>query len=116
MRKTILALGLALVLLLPQVAETGALSRSEDAIWRASQRWDVNYWWLRRVSVCESGLNPWAYNRWSGAAGLFQFLPSTYWSHAYSIGERSNYWNPYAAANVAAYMFRIGQSGQWACR
>ena len=116
MRKTLVALGLALVLLLPHAAGAGAMSSSEAAIWSASQHWGVNYYWLRRVAVCESGLNPGAYNRSSGAAGLFQFMPATFWSHAGRIGEQRTYWDPFAAANVAAYLFRIGQSGQWSCR
>ena len=86
-----------------------------DAIATAAARWGVSYDWLLRVATCESGLNPGAYNP-SGASGLFQFMPSTYWYFAGRIGETRSYWDPYGASNVAAYMFSIGQSYQWTCR
>lgn len=86
-----------------------------DAIAAAAARWGVSYYWLLRVATCESGLNPNAYNP-SGASGLFQFMPSTYWYFAGRIGETRSYWDPYGAANVAAYMFSIGQAYQWTCR
>lgn len=85
------------------------------AISTASARWGVSYGWLVRVATCESGLNPSAYNP-SGASGLFQFMPGTYWLYASRIGETRSYWDAYGAANVAAYMFSIGQSYQWTCR
>ncbi len=85
------------------------------AIATASARWGVSYGWLVRVATCESGLNPSAYNP-SGASGLFQFMPGTYWLYASRIGETRSYWDAYGAANVAAYMFSIGQSYQWTCR
>ncbi len=90
-------------------------SDSTAAISAASARWGVSYWWLLRVASCESGLNPGAYNR-SGASGLFQFMPGTYWSYAALIGEGRSYWNPYASANVAAYMFSRGLAYEWSCR
>lgn len=85
------------------------------AIAWAAARWGVSYSWLLGVAECESGLNPNAYNP-SGASGLFQFMPGTYWTYAARIGETRSYWNAYGAADVAAYMFSIGQSYQWTCR
>lgn len=86
-----------------------------DAIAWAANRWGVSYSWLLGVAECESGLNPSAYNP-SGASGLFQFMPGTYWTYAARIGETRSYWDAWGAANVAAYMFSIGQSYQWTCR
>jgi soluble lytic murein transglycosylase-like protein len=59
-------------------------------------------------------MQPYAYNP-SGASGLAQFMPGTYWAYAARIGERRSYWNPYAAANVMAFMFSRGQAYQWSC-
>ena len=85
-----------------------------DAIYQASQRWSVNYWYLVRLATCESTLNPGAYNP-SGASGLFQFMPSTYYAYGSRIGEGRSLWNAYGSANVAAYMISIGQARQWTC-
>lgn len=92
---------------------TGGDARA--AISAASARWHVSYGWLLRVASCESGLNPYAQNP-SGASGLFQFMPSTYYAYAARIGETGSIWNAYSNANVAGYMFSIGQSYQWTCR
>jgi len=86
-----------------------------DAIAQAANRWGVSYGWLLRVATCESGLNPSAQNP-SGASGLFQFMPGTYFLYASQIGETRSYWDAYASANVAAYMFSRGLSYQWSCR
>lgn len=83
-------------------------------IWYYGRRWGVSYFWLLRVAECESGLNASAYNA-SGASGLFQFMPGTFYSYARQIGEWRSLWNPAAAANVAAYMFSRGQAYQWSC-
>ena len=71
---------------------------------------------LLRVAYCESRFNPGAYNA-SGASGLFQFLPSTWAANSVRAGfGGASVWDPVASANVAAYMFRLGQSGQWVCK
>jgi resuscitation-promoting factor RpfB len=71
---------------------------------------------LVRVAYCESRFNPGAYNA-SGASGLFQFLPSTWAANSVRAGfGGASVWDPVASANVAAYMFSLGQSGQWVCK
>lgn len=88
----------------------------QASIAAAATRWHVAYDWLLRVATCESGLNPAAYNSSSGASGLFQFMPGTFALYATRIGETGSIWSADASANVAAYMFSIGQAIQWACR
>jgi soluble lytic murein transglycosylase-like protein len=64
------------------------------------------------IARCESGLNPQAYNRSSGASGLFQFLPGTWRTTpfaSYSI------FDPWASANAAAWMWSQGRRGEWVC-
>jgi uncharacterized protein YabE (DUF348 family) len=72
---------------------------------------------LVRVAYCESRFNPGAYNASSGASGLFQFLPSTWAANSVRAGYAgASVFDPVASANVAAYMFAMGQSGQWVCK
>ena len=87
-------------------------SRTEIAniIRAAAARYGVNQDQLLRVAMCESGLNPNAQNR-SGASGLFQFKPPTFYGHG-----GHNIWDPYDQADVAARMFSQGLSSQWTCR
>jgi soluble lytic murein transglycosylase-like protein len=92
---------------------TFSASDSVAAIAEAAARWGVSESWLMSVARCESGLNPYAFNGYN--AGLFQFAPGTYWEFAGRIGETRSYWNPYGAANVAAFMFHEGLSYEWAC-
>ena len=66
---------------------------------------------LMRVASCESGLNPGAHNRWSGASGLFQFMPSTFYAHG-----GHNIWSAGEQADIAAAMFAAGWSYEWSCR
>jgi hypothetical protein len=68
--------------------------------------------WALRVARCESGYNPRAYNPSSGASGLFQFLPSTWYSHFPSW----NIWDPYAQARAARIFYDNGWQSQWTCR
>ncbi|HEV8207518.1 MAG TPA: G5 domain-containing protein [Acidimicrobiia bacterium] len=71
---------------------------------------------LLRVAYCESRFNPGAYNA-SGAAGLFQFMPSTWAANSARAGYAgASVFDPVASANVAAWMFARGQAFQWVCR
>lgn len=88
----------------------------------------VKYWpadlvpWALAIIECESGFDPWAKNPTSTAAGLFQFLRSTwdkgpapalglpaYWTGAPYVAE----WNVQAAAWLYA---NWGGTSQWSCK
>jgi peptidoglycan hydrolase CwlO-like protein len=64
-----------------------------------------------RVARCESGLNPHAYDAGSGASGLFQFMPSTFYGNG-----GHDIWDATDQSNIAAKMFSEGKSGEWSCK
>lgn len=70
---------------------------------------------LWRKARCETGgtFSARAHNASSGAAGLFQFLPSTWASTPYA---RFSVWSPYASALAAGWMHQAGRGGEWTCR
>ncbi len=68
--------------------------------------------WALRVANCESHYNPLAVNRSSGAAGLFQFMPSTW--NANFPGQ--NIWDPYAQARGALVFYNAGRQSAWTCK
>lgn len=80
-------------------------------IWAAAEKYNVSYSWLLGVAQCESGLNPLAVNRSSGASGLFQFMPATFHGHG-----GTDIWDPVQQSNIAADMFSMGESGEWVCK
>src|SRR5579864_2121707 len=67
--------------------------------------------WALRVAKCESGYNPLAVNRSSGASGLFQFMPSPW--NANVPGQ--NIWDPYAQARGALVFYNAGRQSAWTC-
>jgi len=69
--------------------------------------------WALRVAACESGYNPYAVNRSSGAAGLFQFMPST-WAHS-PLAAQSPF-DPVANSQAAAWLLARSGAGQWVCQ
>lgn len=71
--------------------------------------------WALRVAKCESGYNPNAVNRYSGASGLFQFMPST-WTHTPFGGQ--SVFDPVANAEAAAWYYNAtGRTGgPWSCK
>jgi hypothetical protein len=71
--------------------------------------------WAWRVSWCESRHNVWAYNRWSGASGLFQFIPSTWMATPQGRAGLSPF-DPYANAAAAAWLYHTGGPRHWSCR
>lgn len=69
--------------------------------------------WALRVAHCESTDKPNASNRSSGAAGLFQFLPSTWARSPYASVSP---FDPDAKARAAARLYRLSDPGNWECR
>jgi soluble lytic murein transglycosylase-like protein len=71
---------------------------------------------LRRIAWCESKFFPGAYNRSSGASGVFQFVPQT-WAWTSRAAGWAGYSPFHAAANVfcAAYLYRVGGPRHWVC-
>ena len=82
----------------------------------AAAKYDVDPETLLRVAYCESRYDPLAYNSVLGASGLFQIIPGTWRVNSVPAGNAgASVWDPVANANVAAWMFSTGKSGQWAC-
>jgi hypothetical protein len=69
--------------------------------------------WALRIAACESGYNPYAVNRSSGAAGLFQFMPAT-WAH--SPWAAQSPFDPVANSQAAAWLYARSGPGQWVCQ
>ena len=82
-----------------------------DIIRAAAARYHTDPNTLLRVAMCESGLNPGSYNSRSGATGLFQFKPGTFYGHG-----GHNIWDPADQADVAAKMFSQGLAYEWTCK
>jgi soluble lytic murein transglycosylase-like protein len=75
---------------------------------------EADWPWARRVMACESKGNPDATNSTSGAAGLFQFIPST-WEWAKPYPGASPYDAP-ANVEAAAWLLATYGPSQWSCK
>ena len=68
--------------------------------------------WAERVAMCESGDNPNAVNRYSGAAGLFQIEPGTWAGTPYASQSE---FDPVANAKAAAWIYARRGGSAWTC-
>ncbi len=68
--------------------------------------------WALRVAGCESGFDPDARNLYSGAAGLFQFLASTWQSTPFA---GASVFGAPANAQAARWMYDHGRANEWRC-
>jgi hypothetical protein len=84
-----------------------------DAAELAARAVGVDAGAMLRVAECESHLDPWARNPSSGAAGPWQFLPSTW---AATPFRRWSPTNPVAAALATALIVREQGWRQWVCQ
>lgn len=96
--------GLALGLCLAPPARAARADLEQRAyvaalIHDAAQRWGLDEGLLLRIAYCESRLDPFAYNATSGAAGVFQFIPTT-WNWASVRADRGGASPFEAEANV----------------
>lgn len=94
----------------PAVVVPASKAQIAAMIRAAAARYGANGDQMVRVAMCESGLNPYARNA-SGASGLFQFKPATFYGNG-----GHNIWDPADQSDVAARMFARGQASQWTCR
>lgn len=71
-----------------------------------------------QVARCESGLNPKAYNRTSGATGMFQIIPSTWNGTGFAPYSWTKATNPFLNIRAAYALFkRDGYSWrEWICK
>jgi soluble lytic murein transglycosylase-like protein len=67
--------------------------------------------WALTIARRESGYDPSAQNP-SGAAGLFQFMPSTFAKSPPGQAGKS-IWDPAASAEAAAWMYEQGRQNEW---
>lgn len=83
-----------------------------STIYDAAGRHGVSGEWLLSTATCESGLDPWAYNEYTGDCGLFQFNPSTWagWG-----GDPGGIWDVWSQADMAAWAFAAGMHNHWCC-
>lgn len=106
-----LAAALALGPAAPVRADGGYGGESVPALLAdAAEDYGVPYGLLARISWCESRWNPYAVNRWSGAAGVFQWMPASWrWaSYAAGYGGASRF---DATANVRTAAWLLSQPG-----
>lgn len=69
-----------------------------------------------RVLGCESGHNPGAVNRTSGALGLGQHLPRYWGARAAALGYPYGAWSdPRANARVSAWLWATSGPQHWVC-
>ncbi len=69
--------------------------------------------WAVNVAYCESRYHPNSVNSSSGAAGLFQFLPSTW---AFTPWHAQSPFDPVANALAAAWLYKRDGPNQWVCQ
>ena len=69
--------------------------------------------WAFNVAWCESRYHPNSVNSSSGAAGLFQFLPSTW---AFTPQRGLSPFDPVANSNAAAWLYGRDGPSQWVCQ
>ena len=76
---------------------------------------DMN--WAIKVMNCESGGNPDAKNKSSGASGLFQHMPQYWAGRAKAAGfEGASIFDPEANIAASAYLYYHGGPGHWSCK
>jgi hypothetical protein len=74
---------------------------------------DQSVAWAEQIAFCESTYDPNAVNAYSGAQGLFQFLPSTWQETPFASASP---FDPRANAQAAAWLLQTYGPSQWQCQ
>lgn len=78
-----------------------------EIIHQAAAEYGISGDWMVSIAVCESGLDPRAYNS-AGYHGLFQYDEATWTGYGYG-----SIWDPVAQARTTAKLLAMGQSSRW---
>lgn len=78
-----------------------------EIIHQAAAEFGISGDWMVSIAVCESGLDPRAYNS-AGYHGLFQYDEATWAEYGYG-----SIWDPVAQARTTAKLLAMGQSSRW---
>lgn len=107
----------------PVVKASPAMSGGdiESIVRQAARKYGLDEDHFVQVAKCESGLTPSSinHNYYAGGgnpSGLFQFLPETWNRMSSQSGVGGDVFNATANANVAAWAWANGHSGEWECR
>ncbi len=100
---------------LPTPPSGSAYTRDEiiQIIYAAADKYGQPRADMLRVAQCESVLDPNAVNPYSGASGLFQFMPSTF---AFTPFAGQDIFDPVVNANAAGWMWQNGMRNHWVCQ
>ena len=86
----------------------------EHVVRDAAERWDVDPELMLEIVRCESGFDPTAVNRTSGALGLGQHLPQYWPARAEALGLDPAQWaDPRVNAEVTAWMLSTQGTAPW---
>ena len=114
-----LVTGAALASYVTLSCATGRAQSVPQLIDQAASEWGIPWaaGHLKRISWCESRWFPGAFNRSSGASGLFQFVPRTwgYASWAAGVGGASVF-DAWANTTAAVWLYRTEGPRHWVCR
>ena len=89
------------------IQSTAAATTTTGVIYAAANEFGLDPDYLLSVAVCESTLNPTAYNP-AGYHGLFQFDQTTWAAYGYG-----SIYDPTAQARTAARLIAAGQGSRW---
>lgn len=100
---------------LPTPPSGSAYTRDEiiQIIYAAADKYGQPRADMLRVAQCESVLDPNSVNPYSGASGLFQFMPSTF---AITPFAGQDIFDPVVNANAAGWMWQNGMRNHWVCQ
>ena len=105
----------------PEQPTAPIYSNVEQIVRDAANKYGISEDYFVSIAKCESTLNPNAvnYGYYAGGgnpSGLFQYLPET-WNRLSNLsGIYGDIWDATSQAELTAWAFANGHSGEWECR
>lgn len=97
-------------------ATTGALTGIEAELWKAVEKYELDYERFYGLAMCESTLNPDAKGK-AGEIGIFQFMPTTFSDYAerYNLKADFSIHETNHQIELAARMIADDKASEWVC-